>query len=301
MNTYLIASLATVGLVSGPYAEGCTSCELSPQQDHRREYLKKEQVEALTLQANRLQTQARKFIAEDRLDEAETCLRTALQMILSSDLLIQREPYFKSLPFRELLARIAIKRNLWHEAVAHLTDATEYHPKDLHKSLLGWVKLRAGDVEGSRAMWEPFTGAGRYFDAMPHKSDTLAGLEAMWLTKIGTLANMNEELHWFTLAHEKEPTNPYVNDKLGSLLHTAALQLRGQPGNLEERISLLKRAYDHHITAMRNAPDEELRLEFDRNATGPRIRMETLIKQRDGGYSSATDSTVGIGSLCASP
>lgn len=283
MNTHLIASLAAVGLMSGPYTEACSSCELLPQQDYRREYPKKEQVEALMLQANRLHTQARKFIAEDRLDQAETCLRTALQMIQSSDLFTEYEPSIHAKPFRELLARIAIKRNLWHEAVAHMTAATEHQPRKLHSALLGWVKLRAGDVEGSRAMWEPWTGAGWLTDAMPHKSDTPAGLEAMWLTKIGTLANSDEEFHWLTLAHQKDPVNSYVNDKLGTLLHTAALQIIGEPGNLEERISLLKRAYDHHIAAARNAPNEELRLEFGRNATGPRIRMETLIKQRDGG------------------
>jgi len=279
-----LALLAAVSPGPMPTGEPCPSSTAPVIQDARRTPDPKQpQIDALVRQSGALGKEARRLIKEDRLDEAEACLKTALQMVLSSDLLIQWQPYFYARPFRELLARIAIKRNLWHEAVAHLTAATEYQPKDLHKALLGWVKLRAGDVEGSQAMWEPFAGAGMLLDAMPHKSDTLAGLEAMWLTKIGRLANMNEEMHWFTLAYEKEPNNPYVNDRLGSLLNIEARKLQDVPEKLNERIALYKRAYDHHIAAARNAPNEELRLEFGRNATGPRIRMEALIKQRDGG------------------
>jgi len=285
-NPMILQSLALLAAVSPgpmPTGEPCPACTAPAVQDARRTPDPKQpQIDALVRQSGALGKEARRLIKEDRLDEAEACLKTALQMVLSSDLLIQWQPYFYARPFRELLARIAIKRNLWHEAVAHLTAATEHQPLELHSALLGWAKLRAGDVEGSRAMWEPWTGAGMLTDAMPNKLDTPEGLEAMWLTKIATI-EWTEELHWLTLAHQKEPTNSYVNDRLGSLLNVEARKLQDIPEKLNERIALYKRAYDHHIVAMNNAPSEELRLEFGRNATGPRIRMEALIKQRDGG------------------
>lgn len=290
-----LALFASVGLAPSGYSQPIPPDVRSLSGGVRPSPEREAELKPLRIQIAVQAKAGRQLFASGRYQEALDVAETWLQIAASAG----RDLATNWADAKAFIAEVAIRNGEFAAALTDLNhalaayDAFFGRPESsldpgisawAYRMRVGWLKAKLGDLEQSRAMWTPWTGPSDWVGVLPNQSGNQAGLEAMWLTRIALSCDeAKDRLYYYTLAHQKAPNNPFVNDRLGSLLNIEARKLQDVPEKLNERIALYKRAYDHHIAAARNAPNEELRLEFGRNATGPRIRMETLIKQRDGG------------------
>lgn len=207
---------------------------------------------------------------------------------------------------RDLLVNILIRKGDYLEALLEakvaegIMDRNEENPscEIRMRARVGYLKLKTGDVAGSRAAWKPeyylrFGTTAELAAVLPNSIGTINGLEAMWLTVIARESNEYcDRLFYYDRAYQREPTNLTLNYHTGVQYDYASQRMQErEPDNYAAQIALCEKTLRHFLFVWRNAPSGHARkspMGYYKNASGEgarivEIRLRRLLKARDGG------------------